>query len=207
MTPRRGRRVAGSDTRGEILAAARAMFGESGYAATTLRGVAKRAGVDPALIIHHFGSKEALFRSAMHVSFDPAAIATIIASGDGDSLGERICLYFLALWEDEATREPLLATLRSALTHDAAAQTLREFLSEALVERVAHLLGTPDAPLRATLVGSQLVGLAVARYVLRIEPLASADRSTVVAWVAPTLERYLTPHPASSPTPLRFLPT
>ena len=192
MTPRRGRRVAGTDTRNEILVAARAMFGETGYTGTTLRGVAQQAGVDPALIIHHFGSKEALFRSAMHLSFDPAVIAQIIASGDGTSLGESLCLYFLTLWEDEATREPLLAMLRSALTHDAAAETLREFLSETLVERVAHLLDTPDATLRATLVGSQLIGLAIARYVLRIEPLASADRATIVAWVAPTVERYLT---------------
>jgi AcrR family transcriptional regulator len=192
MTAQRGRRVAGGDTRAEILVAARAMFGESGYTATTLRGVAHRAGVDPALILHHFGSKEALFRKAMHVSLDPAAIAAIIGSNDKGSLGERLCLYFLELWEDGVTREPLLAMLRSALTHDAAAESLREFLSEALVGRVAMVLDTPDAALRATLMGSQLAGLAIARYVLRIEPLASADPATVAAWIAPTLERYLT---------------
>ncbi|HEY6471067.1 MAG TPA: TetR family transcriptional regulator [Candidatus Dormibacteraeota bacterium] len=192
MTAQRGRRIAGGDTRAEILVAARAMFGESGYTATTLRAVAQRAGVDPALIIHHFGSKEMLFRSAMHVTFDPAAIAAIMGNRDGGSLGERLCAYFLGLWEHDATREPLLAILRSGLTHEAAAQSLREFLNEALVGRVAMMLDTPDAALRATLVGSQLVGLAMARYVLRIEPLASADVATVTAWIAPTLERYLT---------------
>jgi AcrR family transcriptional regulator len=192
VSARRGRRVAGGDTRAEILAAARAMFGEIGYAATTLRGVAQRAGVDPALILHHFGSKESLFRNAMHLTFDPAAIAALIAGRGEGSLGERLCRYFLGLWEEDATREPLLAMLRSALTHDAAAESLREFLSEALVGRVALVLDTPDAALRATLVGSQLVGLAMARYVLRIEPLASADPATVAAWIAPTLERYLT---------------
>jgi AcrR family transcriptional regulator len=191
MSAQRGRRIAGGDTRAEILVAARAMFGESGYTATTLRGVAHRAGVDPALILHHFGSKEVLFRNAMHVTFDPAAIAAIIGNRRG-FLGERLCLYFLGLWEEDATREPLLAMLRSALTHDAAAESLREFLSEALVGRVAMVLDTADAALRATLVGSQLVGLAMARYVLRIEPLASADPATVAAWIAPTLERYLT---------------
>jgi AcrR family transcriptional regulator len=192
MSAQRGRRSAGGDTRAQILVAARAMFGESGYTATTLRGVAHRAGVDPALILHHFGSKEALFRSAMHVPLDPAAIAAIIGSNDGGSLGERLCLHFLGLWEDGVTREPLLAMLRSALTHDAAAESLREFLGEALVGRVAIVLDTPDAALRATLMGSQLVGLAIARYVLRIEPLASVDPATVAAWIAPTLERYLT---------------
>jgi AcrR family transcriptional regulator len=192
MTTRRGRRRAGGDTRSEILTAARAMFATSGYVATTLRAVAQEASVDPALILHHFGSKEALFRAAMHVPIDPSMIAAIIGSGDRSALGERLCLYFLGLWEDDATREPLLAMLRSGLTHDAAADSLRGFVSEALVGRMAMVLDVPDAALRATLMGSQLVGLAIARYLLRIEPLASADAATIAAWVAPTLQRYLT---------------
>jgi AcrR family transcriptional regulator len=192
MTMRRGRRVAGGDTRAEILVVARAMFADLGYAATTLRAIALRAGVDPALILHHFGSKEALFRSAMHVPIDPDAIAAIIGTGDRSALGARLCVYFLGLWEDDATREPLLAMLRSALTHDGARDSLRSFVTEALVGRVAMVLDVTDAALRATLMGSQLVGLAIARYLLRIEPLASADAATVAAWVAPTLQRYLT---------------
>jgi AcrR family transcriptional regulator len=192
MTARRGRRLGGGDTRAEILAAARAMFADIGYSATTLRAIALHAQVDPALILHHFGSKEALFREAMRVPIDPAAIAAIIAGGDRSALGERLCFYFLGLWEDEATKEPLLAMLRSALTHAAAAESVRGFLTEAIVGRVAMVLDAPDAALRATLVGSQFVGLAMARYLLRIEPLASADAATVVAWVAPTVQRYLT---------------
>ena len=187
----RGRRRGGGDTRADILSAARSLFAGTGYAATTLRAVANKAGVDPALILHHFGSKEALFRSAMHVPIDPAAIAAIIGDGDRGALGEQLCVYFLGLWEDEATREPLFAMLRSALTHEAAAASLRALVTEALVGRVAKLLDKPDAALRATLMGSQLVGLAIARYLVRIEPLASADAATVAAWVAPTLERYL----------------
>jgi hypothetical protein len=128
----------------------------------------------------------------MHVPIDPAAIAALIGDGDRAALGERLCRYFLGLWEDGATREPLLAMLRSALTHDGAADSLRGFLTEALVGRVAMVLDVPDAALRATLVGSQLIGLAIVRYLLRIEPLASADAATVVHWVAPTLQRYLT---------------
>jgi len=192
MTPRRGRRLGGGDTRSEVLTAARAIFAEVGYSATTLRAIALRAHVDPALILHHFGSKEALFREAMRVPIDPAAIAAIITGGDRGALGERLCTYFLGLWEDEATKEPLLAMLRSALTHDAAAESVRGFVTEALVGRVAIVLDAPDAALRATPVGSQFVGLAMARYLLRIEPLASADAATVAAWVAPTVQRYLT---------------
>jgi AcrR family transcriptional regulator len=192
MTSRRGRRRAGGDTRADILAAARAMFAQGGYAATTLRAVAGAAGVDPALILHHFGSKEELFRAALHVPIDPSILAAIVGSGDRTALGERLCAYFLGLWEADATREPLLAMLRSALTHDAAAESLRGFVTDALVARVAAGLDVPDAALRATLMGSQLVGLAIARYLLRIEPLGSADAATVIAWVAPTLQRYLT---------------
>jgi AcrR family transcriptional regulator len=188
---RRGRRVAGGDTRAEILDAARTRFAETGYTATTLRAIARDAGVDPALVLHHFGSKEALFRDAMHFPIDPSAIAALIDDADRDGLGMRLTLYFLDLWEREATRASLLAMLRSALTHEVAADMLRGFITEAIVGRAAASLTTPDAELRATLVGSQLVGLALARYVVRIEPLASADVATVAAWVAPTLQRYL----------------
>lgn len=192
MSGRRGRRAGGGDTRGAILDAARTLFARNGYTATTLRAVARDAGVDPALTLHHFGSKDALFRSAMEFPVDPAVIASVIESGERDRVGERLCRYFLELWEDETTRASLLTILRSALTHDAAAEMMRGFISEALVGRVAAVLEVPDPELRATLVGSQLVGLAIARYLLRIEPLASADTATVTSWVAPTIQRYLT---------------
>jgi AcrR family transcriptional regulator len=192
LSTRRGRRVGGGDTRGAILDAATALFARDGYTATTLRAVAREAAVDPALIVHHFGSKDALFRNAMQVPIDPAVIAAAIEDADRDRLGERLCAYFLELWEDESTRQPLLTILRSALTHEAAAEMMRGFISDALVGRIASVLELPDAELRATLVGSQLVGLAIARYALRVEPLASAEASTIAAWLAPTLQRYLT---------------
>ncbi len=191
MTPRRGRRVAGGDTRATILDAARKLFAETGYSATTLRAIGREAGVDPALILHHFGSKEALFGRAMQFPIDPSAIAALIENPDREGLGVRLTMYFLDLWERETTRASLLTMLRSALTHDAAAEMLRGFITEALVGRVAATLAAPDAELRATLVGSQLVGLALVRYLVRVEPLASADAETVAAWIAPTLQRYL----------------
>lgn len=191
MTLRRGRRAAGGDTRAAILDAGRTRFAETGYTATTLRAIAGDAGVDPALILHHFGSKEALFQQAMQFPIDPSAIAALIENSDTDELGMRLTLYFLGLWENETSRASLLTMLRSALTHDAAAEMLRGFITEALIGRVAASLDVPDAELRATLVGSHLVGLALARYLIRIEPLASADAATVARWVAPTLQRYL----------------
>jgi AcrR family transcriptional regulator len=168
------------------------MFAREGYTATTLRAVARDAGVDPALIVHHFGSKEALFLRSMQLPLDPAAIVGLITAGDRDHVGERLVGYFVDLLESETTRQPLLAILRSALTNEGAATMLRGFLGEAVVEPVAVALGVPDPELRATLTGSQLVGLAMARYVVRIEPLASADAARVKAWVAPTVQRYLT---------------
>jgi AcrR family transcriptional regulator len=192
VSARRGRRIAGGDTRGEILASARALFARKGYTATTLRAVARDARVDPALIVHHFGSKEVLFRRSMQLPLDPAAIVGLIKTGDRDHVGERLVAYFLELWENDATRDPLLAILRSAFTHEGAATMLRGFLSEAVVGPVSAALGVPDPALRATLTGSHLVGLAMARYVVRIEPLASADAATVTAWVAPSIQRYLT---------------
>ena len=90
MTARRGRRKQGGDTRADILGAARSLFAGDGYSATTLRAVARKAGVDSALILHHFGSKEALFRSAMDVPIDPAAITAIIGHGDRGALGEQL---------------------------------------------------------------------------------------------------------------------
>jgi AcrR family transcriptional regulator len=189
---RRGRRVSGGDTRGAVLDAARSLFARSGYTATTLRAVAHDAGVDPALVLHHFGSKETLFRTAMHLPIDPSAIAAMIETGDRDALGERLSGYFIGVWEEPATRGPLMTMLRSALTHEAAAGMLRGFVGDALVGRIAAAVDVPDAELRATLVGSHLVGLAIARYVVRIEPLASVDAATVIAWSAPTVQRYLT---------------
>lgn len=192
MSPRTGRRTGGTDTRGAILAAARASFSERGYDATSLRQVARDAGVDPSLVSHYFGGKDALFAEALRLPLRPADVVSGIVEGDLDGLGERIARTFLTLWDRPETRDPLLGLIRSAMTHDLAAEMLRGFVTEALLGRIAATLGAPDARLRTSLVGSQLVGVAMLRYVVRIEPLASADVDAVVAWVAPTLQRYLT---------------
>lgn len=199
---RTGRRPGLSTTRVEILAAARASFAEFGYDGTSVRGIAARAGVDSALVHRFFGSKDDLLVAALTVAMSPGERLPEVMAGERSALGERLVRYFLSVWEEPPRREVLIGMLRSAATNEHAAALLREFISREVLARVAAPLGHEDADLRATLVGSQLVGLAMVRYVVRIEPLASASTDTVAAALAPTLQRYLTAElnlPASRP--------
>ncbi len=191
MSPRTGRRPAVADTRGAILAAARASFSARGYDATSLRRVARDAGVDPALVAHYFGTQDRLFTEALRRPLRPAEFVPQILAGGPDGLGERVARMFLALWEDDATRDAVLGTIRSAMSNAHAAELLRGFVTDALIGRIADGLGVADARARATLVGSQLVGLGILRYVVRVEPLASMPVDDLVTWLAPTLQRYL----------------
>jgi len=189
---RTGRRPGASGTREAILDAARERFAERGLAGTSVRAVAARAGVDPALVHHYFGTKGGLFAAAMELPFDPGAVVPALVEPGLDGLGERLVRFFLRVWDEPAPRARLQAILRSALTEDAAAALLREFVTREILGRVAAAVDAPDGPLRASLVGTQLVGLGVLRYIVRIEPLASADSETVIAAIAPTLQRYIT---------------
>ncbi|MCQ0024385.1 TetR family transcriptional regulator [Streptomyces somaliensis DSM 40738] len=197
--PRRGRgrppaagRADGPGTRERILEAARAEFAERGYDRTSVRGVAKAAGVDAALVHHYFGTKEEVFAAAVEVSFEPALVVPAVIGSGPEGVGERLARYFLGVWEDPATRAPLLAVIRSALTHEAAAKVLRGYVLRRLLERVAEDLDVPDPRFRAELAASHMVGIAILRYAIRVEPLASAEPEAIVAMVAPTLQRYLT---------------
>ncbi len=196
--PRRRGRPAGarageSGTRENILSAARAVFAEQGYDRASVRAIGRRAGVDAALVHHYFGGKEQVFEAAVEVSLAPAlgGVPDLLARGPQD-VGERLARYFLAVWENPATRAPLLAVLRSALTNEAAAAVLRGFVLRRVLLRVADELDLPQARLRAEIAASQMVGIALLRYVIKAEPLASAEREEIVAFVAPTLQRYLT---------------
>jgi AcrR family transcriptional regulator len=153
--------------------------------------VARAAGVDPALVHHYFDSKEDLFLAAVAVPMNPEALLAPLLAADREHLGEGLARLFLGLWEDQKVRPQLTAMVRSSLTSDAGGNLLREFVSRNLAGRLAVALDLPQARLRATLAGSQLAGLAMVRYVVRVEPLASAPLETVVAAIAPTLQRYL----------------
>jgi AcrR family transcriptional regulator len=188
---RRGRRPGGADTRAALLAAARAEFADRGFDGATVRAIADRAGVDAAMVNHWFGGKDRLFTAALDFPIDPDEVVAEVGPGDPAQLGERIVEKFLTIW-DRTGGGPLAALIRSVAGHETAAMLMRQLITRVLVQRIVAPVA-PDRPdLRAALVGSQLVGLGMVRYVLRLEPLASADHATVVAAVAPTLQRYLT---------------
>ncbi|MEU9744632.1 TetR family transcriptional regulator [Streptomyces niveus] len=196
--PRRRGRPARSDAdtgpgaRERILEAARTEFAERGYDKTSVRGIAKVAGVDPALVHHYFGTKEEVFGAAIEVSFEPALVIPTLLTGGTDGIGERLARYFIGVWENPVSRAPLLAIVRSALTNDAAAAMLRKFVLRRLLERIAVELDVPDPTLRAELAASHMIGIALLRYVIKAEPLASVETEEIVRLVAPTLQRYLT---------------
>jgi AcrR family transcriptional regulator len=189
---RTGRRPGPSTTRADILEAARASFAELGYDRTSVRGVAARAGVDPALVHRFYGSKDDLLAAALTVALNPGERIPELMEGDVGALGERVVGYFLSVWEQSPSREVLIGMLRSAATNERAAAQLRQFFGREVLGRIAARLGHEDAELRATLAGSQLLGLAMARYIIRFDPIASAEPQTIVATIAPALQRYLT---------------
>ncbi|KUN78815.1 TetR/AcrR family transcriptional regulator [Streptomyces griseoruber] len=192
---RRGRppRTEAADTRDRILAAAREEFSERGYEKTSVRGIAKAAGVDSALVHHYFGTKEQIFEAAIEVAFAPAFEApTAIAEGPLDGVGERMARFVLGVWENPATRAPLLAIVRSAVSNDTAAAVFRRLVVSQVLRRVAAQVDLPDAELRAELAAAQLVGCAMLRYVIKVEPLASADVELIIARVAPVVQGHLT---------------
>ncbi|MFD5378450.1 TetR family transcriptional regulator [Streptomyces griseoincarnatus] len=195
-TPRRRGRPPAAEsagTRDRILDAAREEFSARGYEKTSVRGIAKAAGVDSALVHHYFGTKERVFEAAVEVAFGPAlAERDALLEGPLDEVGERMTRVIIGLWENPVTRTPLLAIVRSAVNNDTAAAVFRRLVASQLLRRIAGQLGCPDAELRAELAAAQLVGIAMIRYVIRIEPLASADPEDIVRRVAPVVQGHLT---------------
>ena len=200
---RTGRRPGDSGAREAILRAAREAFSEHGYDRASIRTIAGRAKVDPALVHHYFGTKQELFVAAVHFPFQPAEVVDQLLAGDRRTIGEQLVRFFLSIGEDPARRDPVIGLLRSAATTEHAAAIVREFASEAIISWMATRLRGPDAQLRPALVASQLIGLFMLRYLIKAEPLASASVEQVVAAVAPTVQRYLT----SELDPGRGVPT
>lgn len=187
----RGRRPGSSDTRETILAAARERFAAHGYDRTRVRDVARDAGVDSALVHYFFKSKDGLFVAAMQLPVRPAEVLGPVLAEGVDGLGERLVRRLLTVWDEPANRAALMTIVQGASSHPGAALALREFVLREIVGRIAGALEGEDGLLRANLVASQVVGLIAARYLARVEPLASLEREQVVSLVAPTLQRYL----------------
>ncbi len=195
MSPR-GRRPAGADTRGLIVEAARTEFAAQGYAATSLRSIARRAGVDPALVHHYFDGKPGLFGEVMTLPVSPTVLLDRLRSAPRDQVGLTLARTFFTLWDGPVGRERLRAILSSVVTHEDAARPIREFLADEVFTRVASYAdGSPlparEARLRGGLAAGQLVGVALLRYVAGYEPVAGADVEELIAALAPTLQAHL----------------
>ncbi|MFD4529836.1 TetR family transcriptional regulator [Streptomyces sp. NPDC058470] len=191
--PSRTQTEAAPATRDSILEAAREEFSERGYDKTSVRGIAKAAGVDPALVRHYFGTKEQVFGAAIEGVFAPVLAApTALGEGPLDGVGERLTRFVFGIWENPTTRTPLLAIVRSAFNNEVAAAVFRRLLAAQLMRRIAQQLDLPDAELRAELAAAQLVGIAILRYVIKLDPLASTDLERIIERVAPVVQGHLT---------------
>jgi AcrR family transcriptional regulator len=188
---RRGRRPAGEDTRGLILQAARTEFSRQGYDAVTLRGIARAAGVDARLVHHYFHGKEEIFVAAMDFPLRPSQVIPATIDGGTKGIGERVARLFLSAWESEEGATRVGALLGAGLSNPQIARVLREFLSREILTRVVAGIGGDDPELRGVLVASQMMGVAVTRYVVKIEPIASLDVEDLIPILAPTLERFI----------------
>ncbi|MDR7278114.1 TetR/AcrR family transcriptional regulator [Catenuloplanes atrovinosus] len=193
MAGRTGRRPGNPDTREAILSAARSVFAERGYDKASIRTIASAAEVDPALVHHYFGTKDQLFLAAMQSPIDPGQILPEVLAGGPDGAGERMVRMILRVWDGPAGKAGV-ALIRSAMTNDWTARLFREFISTQVLRRAMTELAVDpaEAPLRSNLVASQIGGMIMMRYVIRLEPIASASPETVVATIGPTLQRYLT---------------
>lgn len=186
-----GRRPGKSGTRELIASVAGRQFAELGYDRTTMRGIAREANVDPALVKHYFGTKPELFVSVVQLPFDPAVVAAGVFAGDRDTIGERLANFVLAVLESEEGRRRLTGIVRAAASEPEAARLVRERIVSQILGALAESIGADDPQLRASLVSSQVVGLIMTRYVIGVEPLASRDAASIVAALAPVLQHYL----------------
>ncbi len=190
---RRGRREGASESREHILATARRLFAEHGFDGTSLRQVAREAGVDPAMIHHFFRGKDELFALSVALPADPVQVLEGVDQHDPEHRAEAIVRAVLRLWESPA-QHSLVAFIRGTIGSKAKTMLLREVVTRTIISRImAGIPGPPEeVALRGNLVATQMVGVMLVRYVVKLEPLASASPEDVVRLVAPNVQHYLT---------------
>ncbi|MEV0602609.1 TetR family transcriptional regulator [Streptomyces sp. NPDC050315] len=173
-------------TRAAILDAARDRFAAEGYERATIRAIARDAGIDPSMVMRYYGNKEGLFAAATEIDLRLPDLTLV----PRELLGERLVRHFLDVWEHD---ERLTGMVRVGVTVDAGAERVRSIFRDQLAPVIAAVCPVPDeAAVRAALVGSQIIGMALARYVVRIPPAVGLSHDEVVAWLGPTVQRYLT---------------
>jgi AcrR family transcriptional regulator len=190
---RRGRREGATESREHILAAARRLFAEHGFDGTSLRQIAREASVDPAMVHHFFKGKDELFALSVALPADPAKVLEGVDQYDPQHRAEAIVRAVLRLWESPA-QHSLVAFIRGTIGSRAKTLLLREVVTRTIISRI--MAGVPGAPaevaMRGNLVATQMVGIMLVRYVVKLEPLASAAPEEVVRLVAPNIQHYLT---------------
>jgi AcrR family transcriptional regulator len=176
-------------TRAAILAAARRRFAADGFERTTIRAIAADAGIDPSMVMRYYGSKDGLFAAAADLDLQLPDLAAVPRA----QLGETLVRHWLERWEGDAPDELLVVLLRSAITNEQAAEQLRAVFGAQVARALAAVVEDPaEAPARAGLVATQMLGLALCRLVVRIPPVVALDADTLIASVAETVQRYLT---------------
>lgn len=189
--PSRGPRADRPDLREAILRAARERFGEVGFAGASLRSIAALADVDVSLIPYYFGNKSGLYAATLELQLDPRAKLAAVFAGGLEGVGERLARTILQLLDDETTRPIFLSVIRSAVTEGAAREAVHILVEDVIIAAYVEHLDVPNARERATLAATQILGLAMARHVVPIEPVASMSIEDLVTRVGPTLQRYL----------------
>jgi len=198
----RGRRPGGEDTRAAIIDAARSEFAQRGYDGTSLRGVAREAGVDPKLVHHYFDGKTELFAEVMAFPANPAALVERIAAAPPSELGETLARAFLTAWDAPEGRERFAAMFAAAAAHEEHARMVREFVGREVLRRVVDTMRSRDGvtprpgeslELRVALGAAQLIGMGMLRYVVKVPAVADATVEEIVAVLGPTLQEHLAP--------------
>ena len=194
----RGRRPGGSDTKAAIEAAARRLFSELGYPRTTMRAIAADAGVDPRLITHFFGSKQQLFVAVVELPFDPETTFNALMSGGSEGAGRRFAEFVLGMHDNPQARSIFTGIIRAAASEEAAAAQIRELITTRMLAPLIRNVGGEDPELRAEMLGSQVVGLTFARFIVGVPALQDPDRDRLVAYLSRVFDVYLRGLPAET---------
>ncbi len=187
----KGRRPGKPDTKAEILDAARVEFAANGFEGATIRSVATSASVDPALVMHYFGSKDQLFAASLKLPVNPATVMRQVFSESDSDVGQALVRTLLTVWDSDVGGSQFVAALRSATAAGQAHRTVREFIHSSIVRGITDQISGPRAELQSSLAASQLVGLLVGRYLLEIPALVDASIEELASSVGPTIDRYI----------------
>jgi len=175
-------------TRAAILKAAQELFAGQGYERTTVRDVAARAAIDPAMVMRYFGSKEGLFARATAFDLQLPDLTQVARH----RIGATLVAHFLEIWEGARSNGSLISLLRAAASSDDAAAAIRTIFGGQVVPMLARVVPPAELPVRGGLVATQIMGLAVARYILKVPPVVALDRPGLVRLLGPTMQRYVT---------------